>query len=172
MFTSFIRIPKERIAILIGPEGMTKRKIEKAGNLKIKVEQDGNITLMGEDNFDVFITTPVIRAIGRGFNPDKALTLLKENQNLEVLNIQDYVGKSKKKMYTTKARLIGTRGRAWKNIEHLTNTDISVYGKTVSIIGSMEDTYTARKAVEKLLQGSTHGKTYKFIEKVKEHSTK
>lgn len=167
MFASTTRIPKERIAVLIGTKGQTKRQIERASNTKITISQEGVVEVSSEDNFNVYITIPVVKAIARGFNPEKALTLLKENMALEILNIQDYIGKSKKKIYSTKARLIGTKGKAWKSIERLTETEISIYGKTVSILGPTEGTLIARKAIEKLLQGSTHGKTYKFIEKTK-----
>ncbi|MBI2109736.1 RNA-processing protein [Candidatus Woesearchaeota archaeon] len=170
MFASTTRIPKERIAVLIGTKGQTKRQIENASNTKLRISQEGIVEVSSEDNFNVYITLPVVKAIARGFNPEKALTLLKENRSLEILNIQDYIGKSKKKIYSTKARLIGTQGKAWKSIERLTETEISVYGKTVSILGPTEGTLIARKAIEKLLQGSTHSKTYRFIEKTKSSS--
>ena len=90
--------------------------------------------------------------------------LLNEEYRLEIINIQDFTKKSKKKFVRIKARLIGKQGKARKVLEKLTMTDISVYGKTVCIIGKIEDVMLAKIGVEKLLKGAPHGNVYKFIE--------
>ena len=58
-----------------------------------------------------------------------------------------------------KARLICT-----KVIEKLTNTNLVIYGKTVSIIGRHEDVINAKEAVKYLLEGAPHGNVYNFLE--------
>ena len=93
-----------------------------------------------------------------------ALNLVDENYCLEIVNIKDFTGKSKKKLLRIKARVIGTQGKARKLIETLTNTEIVIYGKTVAIIGKIEDTLIAKTAVEKLLSGAPHGNVYNYIE--------
>jgi ribosomal RNA assembly protein len=50
-------------------------------------------------------------------------------------------------------------------MESLTNTFISVYGKTVGIVGRAEDVVVSKKAVESLLLGSPHANVYKLLEK-------
>ena len=52
-----------------------------------------------------------------------------------------------------------------KTIEDLTETYVSVYGKTIGIIGFSENVAIARKAVESLLSGSPHSTVYKWLEK-------
>jgi len=64
-----------------------------------------------------------------------------------------------------KARLIGREGLARELIERLANVEISIYGKTISIIGNATNLNVARHAVINLLQGSKHGNVYSYLEK-------
>ena len=49
-------------------------------------------------------------------------------------------------------------------IESLTETYISVYGKTIALIGGVEAVAMSRQAVEMLLEGAPHGNVYKWLE--------
>lgn len=164
-----LKIPKERIAVLIGEKGVTKRKIQKLTNTKLIVSsKDGDVSIDGEDNYKVFVTHNIIKAIARGFNPNTALKLLKEDYTFDIISLHEFAGKSKKQEERMKSRAIGTDGKARRTLEKMTNTNISIYGKTIGIIGSLEDVYLAKKALTKLLQGSPHTNVYKFIEREKE----
>ena len=158
-----IKIPKARVAVLIGKKGEVKKKIEKLGKVKLNISKDGYVIIKGE-GLDCYLAIQVIRAIGRGFNPNIALDLLKENYLLDIINIKDYTGKSEKKFIRIKGRLIGKKGKAWKKIEEKTDTKISIYGKTIAIIGKIDNVYVVRRAFERLLRGAPHGKVYKFID--------
>ena len=164
MFSSELKIPRERVAVLIGKKGVTKKIMERRTRTRITVNKEGEVLIEGEDSLDTFNAGPVVKAVGRGFNPDIALLLLNEDYRMEIINIQDFTKKSKKKFVRIKGRLIGTQGKAWKVLEKLTMTDISVYGKTVCVIGKTEDVILAKGAIEKLLKGAPHGNVYKFIE--------
>lgn len=164
MFSVELKIPKERVAVLIGKRGVTKRGIQTKTHTIIEVSKEGDVLITSDDSVSVYNASPIVKAIGRGFNPEIALTLLNEDYRLEIINIQDFTKKSKKKFIRIKARLIGTKGKARRVLERLTMTDISVYGKTVCIIGKTEDVLLAKVAIEKLLKGSPHGNVYKFIE--------
>lgn len=168
MFQECIKIPKRRIAVLIGEKGKVKRELQKLTSTTLKIDSDeGDVTIISEESIDVFNTKPIVQAIARGFNPEIAFKLLEEENCLEIIDITDFSLKSKKKLIRLKSRIIGAKGKARKNIEMLTHTDISVYGKTVSIIGTQENTYLAKRAIQNLLQGSRHGKVYGFIERSK-----
>lgn len=159
------KIPKERIAVLIGKEGITKKQIESATNIKLKIDsKEGDVFLEGEDALGLYSAREVVKAIGRGFNPDIALLLLKQDYMFEMINMLDYV-KSKNHMIRLKGRVIGAEGRSRKTIEELTETYISVYGKTIGIIGFSENVAIAKKAVESLLSGSPHSSVYKWLER-------
>lgn len=158
-----LKIPKARVAVLIGKKGETKKKIEKLTEIKLNVSSEGDIEIIGE-GLGSYFAMEIVKAIGRGFNPNIALKLMKEDYILQIMDIRDYTGKSEKKIVRIKGRLIGSQGRTWKLFEDKTNTAISIYGKTISIIGKCMDVDLARRAFEKLLHGSPHGKVYKFIE--------
>ena len=165
-----LKINKDRLAVLIGKKGETKRVIESRTETKIKVDsKEGDVIINGSDSLKVYLTKLIILAISRGFNPDIAVLLANENMIIEVINIQDFSGKSKSKEIRTKGRLIGTQGKAKHLIEQLTNTDISIYGKTVAIIGKVENAILARRALEMLLKGSKHGNVYSWLEKQQQH---
>ena len=77
-----IKIAKERIAILIGKKGEIKRKIARLTNTKIKVDsKEGDVIITGEDGLGVYAAKQIVQAIARGFNPDKALSLL-DDENI------------------------------------------------------------------------------------------
>ena len=158
-----LSIPKLRVAVLIGTKGETKRKIERATNTKLKISKEGDVLIEGE-SLDCFVTEKIVMAVGRGFNPDVALKLKNEDYVLEIINITDYTGKSVKKFTRIKARLIGTKGKARKVFERLTNTNVVIYGKTVSVIGKSKNVGDAVEGIKYLLEGAPHGNVYKFLE--------
>ncbi|MCD4759651.1 KH domain-containing protein [archaeon] len=161
-----IKIPKERIAVLIGEKGSTKRKIQTKTKTKINVSsEEGDVQIQGEDSLKVIKTKDIVKAIGRGFNPEVALKLMNEEFVLDLINIHDFSGKSKKAEERLKARVIGTDGKAKRMLEKMTNTEIQVYGKTVAIIGKQEDVYLARRGTEIILNGAPHNNAYHWIQK-------
>src|SRR3989338_6215396 len=64
-----LKIPKERVAVLIGKNGEIKKQLEAETNTKLKVDsQEGDVFVYGEDAITLFSVREIIRAIGRGFN--------------------------------------------------------------------------------------------------------
>lgn len=161
-----LKIPKERIAILIGKKGKIKKEIEEETKTKIDVDsKEGDVFIIGDDGLDLYNAKEVIVAIGRGFNPEIAKLLLKPDYCFESINIKDFAGKSKDVMTRLKGRVIGKEGKSRKIIEELTECHISVYGKTVSMVGNVDYIVYARTAIESLLRGSTHANVFRFLEK-------
>lgn len=162
-----VRIPRERIAVLIGKGGMERREIEKKTKTKLEVDSEtGEVTVKAKAaGLEVFRALDIVSAIGRGFSPEHALELLDERNFLEIMDLTEYAGKSPKALSQRKGRVIGTRGKARQEIEEITNTMISVYGKTIAIIGSPEGIATAKEAIEMLLQGATHAGVERFLQK-------
>lgn len=159
-----IKIPKARVAVLLGVNGETKRKIEERTNTKLKVNSnEGEVEISGEP-LEVYQAEPIIRAIARGFNPDIALSLKDEENCFELIDIKHYSGSSKNKLSRMKSRLIGTKGKCRKTIEQIADVRISIYGKTIGIIGGIEKVHLARIAVLDILRGAPHGPVYKKLE--------
>src|SRR3989344_2601433 len=159
-----LKIPRSRVGVLVGKKGETKRLIQKNTNCQLEISAEGDVFITG-DAVNGFICENIVKAIGRGFNPLVALSLINDEYLLEVINIKDFTGDSDKKFRRIKARLIGTKGKARRVIEKLTGCSMVVFGKTVSLIGKVEMIGTARKWVEKLLSGSPHGNVYGFIDR-------
>ena len=67
-----------------------------------------------------------------------------------------------------KGRIIGKNGKTRELITELAEVDMAVYGKTVSLIGEMDNVMVAKEAVEMLLNGSRHKTVYAFLENKKE----
>ncbi|MBI2147035.1 RNA-processing protein [Candidatus Woesearchaeota archaeon] len=165
-YTDELKIPKDRVAILIGKAGSAKKDIERATQTRLEIDsEEGDVTIRGKDTILLFSAREIIRAIGRGFNPDIARLLLKQDYSFETLPLSEYLGKSKKRMMRVKSRIIGEDGRARRTIEELTETHIRVYGKTIGIIGPLERVLMAKQAVEMLFSGSTHATVYKWLER-------
>jgi len=158
-----VLIPKERVAVLIGEKRSTKKMIEKRTGTKLIVKEE-EVTIISEDSYKGWVTQSIIKAIGRGFKPTKALMLLNEGYELEIIEIMDY-GNTKKDKVRLKGRVIGEEGRSRKFIERETRCFVSVYGKTVSIIGPQDKIGIAKRAVEMLLSGAQHHTVYKYIAK-------
>ncbi len=164
-FSYELKIPEERIAVLIGEKGETKKEIEEQTKTQLNISKEGDVTIAGKDALLLYIAQDVVKAIARGFNPKTALLLLQTDFALEIVDIKDFSGKSKSDLIRLRGRIIGTEGKARKEIERLTNTFISVFGKTVAIIGTTTDVFDAREAIELLLKGSKHATAYHFLER-------
>lgn len=117
-----------------------------------------------EDPLAVWKTKSIVKAIGRGFNPESALKLKEDDVYLEIINLTEYVGKSKKALARQKGRIIGKEGRTRQIIIEMASVSLSVYGKTVGIIGDLENVMVAKEAVEMILSGSRHKSVYGFLE--------
>ena len=167
--STFIRIPRERIGVLIGPNGSVKEQIEKTLGVKLQIDSstgDVNIELKPENNdpSKLFRAKDVVTAIGRGFSPEKAFRLLEdENTILEIIDLRQIFGKSESDMRRVRGRIIGRDGKTRRIIEELTETYISVYGHTVGIIGDFEKAQIAREAIDMLIKGAMHGTVYRYL---------
>jgi|SRR3989338_3273812 len=164
-FSYELKIPQERVAVLIGTAGETKKEIEQQTKCRLDITPEGEVTVNGEDALSLYITKDVIRAIARGFNPKIALLLLKTDYALEIIDMKEIAGKNQNTMERLKGRVIGTGGKSRHEIEHLTDTHISVYGKTIGIIGEVMQVSLAREAIAMLLSGSMHKTVYHYLER-------
>ena len=165
VFSYELRISKSRVAVLIGKEGSVKRSLEEATHTKINVDsKEGEVFVSGEDALGLYTAREIIKSIGRGFNPDIAKLLLKPDYVFESVDVSEFV-KSKDSMLRLKGRVIGKEGKSRRLIEELTECSISVFGKTISVIGLPEPVSNARRAIESLLKGSTHANVYKWLER-------
>ncbi len=167
-FEKLIRIPVDRIGALIGKSGQIKSKIEQACSVKIEIDSETGETMISGigkiDDIQPFKAMEIVMAIGRGFSPDNAMRLLKGENVLHVIDLREFVGKSSAQVERIKGRIIGEGGKARTNMENLSGTNISVYGRTVSIIGSPSQLKLAVTAITSLSGGSMHRSVYSKLE--------
>ena len=168
----YVRVPRARIGAIIGKEGETKRIIEESLHILIDVDTETGQTRIystesTQDPLAVWKGKDIVKAIARGFSPQNAVQLLKDGITLEIIDLEDYFGKSGNALRRVKGRIIGKNGMTRKIIENMTGAKISVYGRTVSLVGEFEQVTDARRAVEMLLRGCMHSTMYRFLEKLK-----
>lgn len=154
-----VKIPKDRVGVVIGEGGSTLEEIEDRTETSLDVV-DNSVEIEGE-SLKVIKAKDIVKAIARGFSPRKALKLLNDNYYLDIVDISSF-GNNLERI---RGRVIGTSGKTRNKIESSTNTLVSIYGKTVSIIGTYEDVDKARKAVDMLLEGRHHATVYKYLER-------
>ena len=80
-----IKIPEERLPVLIGKNGMTKRSIQRKTKTKIDASEE-EVIIEGE-SIGVLDAESIIKAIGRGFSPEHARLLLDEENTLVVIDL-------------------------------------------------------------------------------------
>ncbi|HUR69647.1 MAG TPA: KH domain-containing protein [Candidatus Thermoplasmatota archaeon] len=169
MVVHIVKIPQNRVGALIGPEGKTKAELEARSGCRVHVDgETGEVELNDDKAFEPILTLKtrdVIRAIGRGFSPDHAMRLYQDDTYLDIIDLTDYVGKAVKDLERVRARIIGTHGKTRRFIEESCGVEMSILGKTASIIGDVDEVAKAREAVEMLLSGAAHGTVYKFLER-------
>ena len=169
-FEQVVRVPVERVGAVIGREGATKRFLEEEMGVKLNVDsREGLVTVKSDSALktDPFSATRVIEAIGRGFSPQRARRLLDEGTALEVIDLRDFAGRSAKSLERIRGRVIGLRGKSRKVIEELTSCHLSVYGRTVAIIGEAGEVQLASQAVRSLATGSQHKTVYNTLQKAR-----
>ena len=161
MYSQKIVLWKDRIGALIGKNGRNKDILEKRLEVKISINsRTGEVTVKCDDLEKSMRAINVIRAVNYGFSPERAFRLLDENQILNVIDINAFIGKSPKDLIRVKGRLIGERGKTRRLIEETTKVYLSVYSHFVAVIGSFENVLTATEAVKRLIKGAPHKSVY------------
>ena len=171
--TDYLKIPQNRIGALIGSNGEVKKSIENITETIIDIDSDdGTVYISPEedmkDPLGVWNANHIVKAIARGFNPEVALKLVSDDIYLEIIKLPLYIGKSKKALARHKGRIIGKDGKTREIIMEMADVDMAVYGKTVSLIGEMDNIIIAKEAIEMILNGSRHKSVYGFLEHKKE----
>src|SRR3970040_2371777 len=80
---AFVKIPKERVGVLIGPDGRVKENIEEKLKVKLEIDgEEGDVTIILDEKSPdpslFFRAKDVVTAIGRGFSPEHAFRLIRD----------------------------------------------------------------------------------------------
>ena len=162
-----IKIPQDRIGAVIGPKGSVKELIERKSTAKLDINSESGTVevIQGDDPIASMRAADVVQAIGRGFNPNKAIEFLDDDMlMLEIMDLSQVAG-TPKELLRLKGRIIGKGGKTREIAEKMIGVKISIYGKTASVIGHPDQNHIVRTAIEMLINGSNHGSVYSFLEK-------
>ena len=165
----YVRIPKERVAVLIGAKGATRKQLQKRSGIAFDVDSDANEVIIHDEADDVdplmvLKLQDIVKAIGRGFSPERATRLFSDDAYFELLDMHDFVGKHKGHVRRLASRVIGSEGKTRRIIEEQTGAELAVYGHTVALIADIENLADAKHAIEMLLRGAEHASVYRYLE--------
>ncbi len=155
------RIPQDRIAVLIGKGGETRRMLEEACGATLEIDSKNGEVMAdwGEGSVDPIVrmkVPDVIVAIGRGLAPKRAIQLIQDEVSLKMYDIREWVGKQPNQTRRMRSRLIGRNGRIRSLIEEISRCELAIYGSTVLVIGDEDGIALAAPAIEGILRGSEH----------------
>jgi ribosomal RNA assembly protein len=168
-----VRIPVERVAVLIGRGGETRSVIEEKLGVDLKINsEEGLVEIRPSpqragsdwDPSNLLKARDIVEAIGLGFSPQRAFELLSENNVLSVINLTDYTGRNPNNVSRIKARIIGSEGKTRRIIEETAHVFVTVGKDCVSMIGHVEDVRAAQEAIEMLINGAPHSAVYRFLD--------
>jgi ribosomal RNA assembly protein len=163
-----VKVPQIRVGVVIGKDGEIKRRIEEETKTKLTVDsEEGNVTVESTETTDdplaVWRAKDIVVAIARGFSPKKSFRLFDEEEAMEVIDLTDFVGRSENALKRIRGRIIGENGKTRRTIEELTGVNLSVYGRTVSIIGEYDQLEAAKESIMLFIHGAQHGTVYRFL---------
>ncbi|MBR9682806.1 MAG: RNA-processing protein [Candidatus Aenigmarchaeota archaeon] len=156
-----VMAPKDRIGVIKSKD--TINRFEKELNIKISTVEN-MVEIEAEDGLSLYQGKNIIKAIARGFAPVKAERLLEEETQLEILDLGHF---TENKLKVIKSRIIGTEGSMREEIEMGSGTYVSVYGKTVSLIGTYEQIKIAKDAINLIIDGAMLPTVKRFLMKSK-----
>ena len=164
----YLKIPMERVAVLIGRNGETKKDLEEKSGLKINIDSKlGEVVIDNhevEDTLMIIKIENIVKAIGRGFSPQNAMKLMDDDADFFVFDLYDYVGKKEAHVRRLKSRIIGKKGKTKRVLEELTEARISIYGHTVSVISDIVRMNILKKSIDMVLAGRKQATVYRFVE--------
>ena len=101
-----IKIPADRIGALVGPSGSVKSMFEEKTGATIDIDSEtGAVEIIaGEDPIMAMRLAEIVRAIGRGFSPERAFPLLEDE--LLMLDVIDL-----SRVCNTKSDMARIKGR-------------------------------------------------------------
>jgi ribosomal RNA assembly protein len=163
-----IRIPRDRIGALVGREGKTKNDIEEISGCMLDIDStDGDILVTAKEDTDplkVNATGEVVKAIGRGFSPERALYLYNDGFQLVVISLREFARKGSNRINEIKGRIIGRQGKTRQIVEDITDCFVCVYGDTVSLIGDYISMRYALQALQMIIEGKKQRTVYTYLE--------
>ena len=101
-FRQSVRVSSDRLGALVGKQGKVKKWLEETCYVSLEIDSDsGEVAIIGGNDLeksDTLKAVQIVSEIARGFSPERAGRLLKEDKILEIIELAIYAGKSKNSM--------------------------------------------------------------------------
>jgi ribosomal RNA assembly protein len=173
-FQQIVKVPRDRIGVIIGKNGKVKGEIQDKCNVMIEIDSKTGDAIISSHSKELsaemepFKAVELVTAISKGFSPRRAYRLIEgDDHTFQLIDLRDYAGKSSNSMERIKGRIIGEEGKSRRTIEDLTGAYISVYGHTVGLIGKSDQIKIASDAVTMLSKGKSHKNVYNMLQEAR-----
>ncbi|MCE7735396.1 MAG: RNA-processing protein [Candidatus Heimdallarchaeota archaeon] len=175
--SQYLRIPINRIGVVIGKKGSNRHTIEEKTLSKIIIDSDtGEVEIRAskelEDPVALLNARDIVKAIGRGFSLTQSMKLAEDNFYLEIIRLKPLVGNQPSQMRRVKSRIIGSSGKTKETIEELTGCSLVILGGTVSLIGDFEKIAVTKDALLNIINGFQVESVLSTLEEIKRQTKK
>jgi len=117
-FQYLIKVPDDRIGVLIGKNGKVKSEIEEKCKVQLEINSSSGDVVVSSSYEPLsemlpFKAIEIISAISKGFSPQRANLLLRDEDLIfQIIDLKEYAGKSSNTMDRIKGRIIGQAGKS------------------------------------------------------------
>lgn len=120
------------------------------------------VIINGEELNEV-IVEKIIKAVDFGFELEDALLLVKDDWEVEYINIKDHT--RRRNLEEVRSRVIGKDGKAKNTIANLTGSSVVIHDNIVGIICDIDHLAYSIQGIISLIQGAKHSNVFSYIEK-------